>query len=167
MAARETSPDPTPAGIVMLIWYRPAEIRPAKEGVTLTPFTSIWTRATTGAAPENDLPAGTTGVVAPRPTPKSSTMSPGFAATVAKPRDEPVGPRMSYVPPPYAPEPSKRRMNPATCLLSRRQNDGPTAPRVTVEEAVPLDVVTTTATGPTVVSSGACRLICPGLTYHQ
>ena len=34
----------------------------------------------------------------------------------------------------------------------------------TVEAAVPALVVTTTDTGPIVLSSGACRLICPGLT---
>src|SRR5580658_4058392 len=61
--------------------------------------------------------------------------------------------------------PFERRMMPATCLLSSNRNDGANGASVTVPEAVPPAVATTTETVPVAVSSGACTLICDGLTY--
>src|ERR1022692_2898242 len=58
-------------------------------------------------------------------------------------------------------------MIPATCLVSSRLKDGASGPRVTVEVALPVAVVTTTGTVPVAVSSGACKLICPGLTNQR
>src|ERR1039458_6748712 len=58
-------------------------------------------------------------------------------------------------------------MIPVTCLVSSRRNEGANGANVTVDVALPLVVVTTTGTLPVVASSGACRLICPGLTYHR
>src|ERR1019366_7583352 len=55
----------------------------------------------------------------------------------------------------------------ATCLLSSRRKEGANGANVTVDVALPLAVVTTTGTGPVVESSGACRLICPGLTNQR
>src|ERR1700722_9050486 len=58
-------------------------------------------------------------------------------------------------------------MTPATCLPSSRLNEGPTSPRVTVDVVLPEAVVTRTVTLPIKLSSGACRLICVGLTYQR
>jgi hypothetical protein len=58
-------------------------------------------------------------------------------------------------------------MIPATCLLSRRRNEGPNWVNVTVEVAVPSEVVTTTGTVPVAVSSGVCKLIWVGLASDR
>ena len=70
-------------------------------------------------------------------------------------------------PPPPTPDPSERRMMPATCLASSRLNEGLDCASVTVDVAVPREVVTTTGTVPVAVSSGVCRLICVGLTSQR
>jgi hypothetical protein len=54
-----------------------------------------------------------------------------------------------------------------TCLVSRRRKDGELGLNATVVIARPTLVVTTTTTWPVAVSSGACRLICPGLTIER
>jgi hypothetical protein len=55
---------------------------PANDGVTETLLIDNPTGFVVAALPEYTAPAGTTGFVGPKPTPKSSSMSPAFAATV-------------------------------------------------------------------------------------
>jgi hypothetical protein len=55
---------------------------PAKAGVTLTLLTRSLTGLVVGLWPENTCPVGTDWFVGPNPTPKCSTVSPAFAATV-------------------------------------------------------------------------------------
>jgi hypothetical protein len=55
----------------------------------------------------------------------------------------------------------------AACLLSSNGSEGPNGARVTVDVALPPTDVTTTGTCPVAMSSGAWRLICPGLTYDR
>src|SRR5579862_5179394 len=129
----------------------------------LTPLIFTLTGLMVGAAPENGWPGVTAGFVGPKPVPNTATLSPGFAATVGYPSEVPVGPMMSYVPPPYAPVPFDRKMMPATCVASRRKNSGLNAARVVVDFAEPATLVTTICTGPVAVSAGASRLIRPGL----
>ena len=74
---------------------------------------------------------------------------------------------MSYAPPPYAPDPSDRKIIPATCLLSSKKKDGANCASVTFDVADPNDVVTTTCTDPVAVSFGACTLIYVGRTYER
>jgi hypothetical protein len=71
---------------------------------------------------------------------------------------------MSYDPPPNAPAPLALRIIAEIWELSRRSKEGANWPRVTDEVAFPAAVVTTTDTGPVVLSSGAWTLICVGLT---
>src|ERR1019366_1459357 len=55
----------------------------------------------------------------------------------------------------------------ATCFPSSTLKEGPNWPRVAVDVTVPPPVVTATFTLPVALSSGACRLICVGLTYQR
>ena len=58
-------------------------------------------------------------------------------------------------------------MIPAANFPLSRLNAGANSLRVTVDVALPLAVVTTTDTVPLAASSGACKLICPGLTNRR
>jgi hypothetical protein len=71
---------------------------PANVGVTVTLLIDNRTGFVVAAAPEKGLPAGTVGLVGPKPTPKSSRASPALAATVLYPRDVPVGPSFAADP---------------------------------------------------------------------
>jgi hypothetical protein len=79
----------------MLSWYKPALDSPAKIGVTLVLLMLRVTGLLVDAAPAKSAPAETLGVVGPKPTPKRTTLSFAFAATVGYPRDVPAGPRIS------------------------------------------------------------------------
>src|ERR1035438_797310 len=83
VACSDTSPVPRPDGTVRLIWYSPAPDKPANVGVTLTLLMRSVTALVVGAAPENNWPDGTAGLVGPNPLAKRATLSPAFAATVA------------------------------------------------------------------------------------
>jgi len=104
-------------------------------------------------------PAGTWSAVGPKPTPNSTRGSPAETGRVGY-ENAPVGPTILY-------EPSGFTTTAAMCFESSRLNDGLSGLSPTVETVVPAGVVTATVTDPCVVSSGACTLICPGLTNHR
>ena len=137
---------------------------PAKFTVAATPPIVTRGRDTLGAAPENNLPAGTAGFVGPNPTPNRSSVSPAFTGRVGNDKT-PVGPIKSY-PAPLFPGPVVGTIA-AAYLLLYRLKEGAYGPSVTLDEALPALVVTTTFTVPVAASSGACALIWPGLTNHK
>src|SRR5580658_5777813 len=65
------------------------------------------------------------------------------------------------------PLPFERRIMAATWIPSSRSKEGEYGISVTDEVAVPAAVITFTGTGPRALSSGACALICVGLTYDK
>src|SRR5450432_325766 len=101
------------------------------------------------------MPAGTGGLVGPKPVPQRVNTSPGLAATVVAPAKVPsLAARLA----------SSRFAT--TWLLGHRKNAGACCTTVAVNAALlPFPLVTVTGTGP-VPTSGACTLIWVGLMKY-
>src|SRR5437899_155019 len=113
--------------------------------VTLTGDTTLHTWFAGGK-----VPGATAGFVVPNPVPQRMIGSPGFAGTVAVPGNRPEAPtrlKSSRVATVYFPFHRKKAGDAAcNCALDA----APFAPLL----------LTSTATGPSALSAGACTLIC-------
>src|ERR1035441_7295946 len=83
-ACTATGPAGAAGGIRMVTWYNPAHppAGPVPPPPAATPPTMTVGAVATAGAPLTVVPAGTVGLVAPKPVPQSTTKSPGLAATV-------------------------------------------------------------------------------------
>src|SRR5258708_11842317 len=100
--------------------------------------------------------AATGGVVGPNPVPQRMRTSRGLAAIVVAPAKVPA----------FAARLASELRVATAWLLGHRKKAGDCATTLAVTAAlVPLGVVTVTGTGP-VPTSGACTLICVGLTKY-
>src|ERR1017187_746615 len=83
-ACNATGPAGADGGIRMVPWYNPAHpvVSTVLTTSAATPPTMTVGAVTTAGAPLAVVPAGTVGLVAPKPVPQSTTRPPGLAATV-------------------------------------------------------------------------------------
>jgi hypothetical protein len=83
-ACTATGPAGAAGGIRMVTWYNPAHpvVSTVLTTSAATPPTMTVGAVTVAGAPLTVVPAGTEGLVAPKPVPQSTTKSPGRAATV-------------------------------------------------------------------------------------
>src|SRR5438552_18605667 len=121
----------------------PGEIKKALISACWPPTVAVIGSAM-GAAPVVSLPAGTAGLLGPKPVPKSKIVSFGLAGCVVTPAISPGGPR--YVP---------SEWTPAGRLAANRNKAGERNGLGTEKALlVPAGVVTCTSIAPMVASSG-------------